>query len=141
MSEGGGLPEASLNDSCAAKFSGLKSIRTAIRNAAKGMESSELTSFNLSNIWTVVSQSTQASVMLTPYLSPEGPMWRSPSASSVKERAREANRTIFRNVLPATVDIGLDHHTCDGAVASNQLFADGVDDLGLVEVVLERVSI
>jgi len=53
----------------------------------------------------------------------------------------EVNRTIFRNILFATVDVGLDHHTSDGAVASDQLLADGVDDLRLVEVVLERVSI
>lgn len=51
------------------------------------------------------------------------------------------NPTIFRNVLPTGVDIGFDHNTSDGAVASNQLLADGIDDLWLVVVVLEGVSV
>lgn len=48
---------------------------------------------------------------------------------------------IFRNVLPTGVDIGFDHNASDGAVASNQLLADGIDDLWLVVVVLEGVSV
>ena len=53
----------------------------------------------------------------------------------------EVNRTIFRNVLLAAVDVGFDHHTGDSAVAGDQLLTDRVDDLRLVEVVLERVSV
>jgi hypothetical protein len=52
----------------------------------------------------------------------------------------EPRGTIFRNILPASVNVGLDHYTSDGAVPSNQLLADGVDDLWLIEVVLEGVS-
>lgn len=77
--------------------------------------------------------------MLTPYLSPEGPDGRSASASIME--SGEVNRTIFRNVLLAAVDVGFDHHTGDSAVAGDQLLADRVDDLRLVEVVLERVSV
>ena len=53
----------------------------------------------------------------------------------------KANRTIFRNILPAAVNVGFDHHTSDGAITGDQLFTDGVDNLWLVEVVLERVSV
>lgn len=78
--------------------------------------------------------------MLTPYLSPDGP--NEEKRISIKERNRRwVTRTIFGNVLPAAVDVGLDHHTSDGTVASDQLLADGVDDLWLIEVVLERVSV
>ena len=49
--------------------------------------------------------------------------------------------TVFRNILPATVDVGFDHYTSDGAVTSDQLLADGVDDLRLVEMILEGVSV
>jgi len=100
MSEGGRLPEASLNDSCAAKFSG---FIQSVQHLDGGLP--------------VDTSICDADTIL------------------------ESRGTIFRNVLPATVDIGLYHYTCDGAVASNQLLADGVYDLGLVEVVLERVSV
>ena len=53
----------------------------------------------------------------------------------------EANRTIFRNILPAAVDVGFDHHTSNGTITGDQLFTDGVDNLWVVEVVLERVSV
>jgi hypothetical protein len=53
----------------------------------------------------------------------------------------KVNRTVLRNILPATVDVGFDHYTSDGAVASDQLLADGVDDLRLVEMILEGVSV
>jgi len=74
MHKDGGLPEAGLDDGGTAEFSGLKSTRAVISNIQQCEgHAKSLTSFSLSNIWTVVSQSTQASVMLTPYLSPEGP--------------------------------------------------------------------
>lgn len=40
------------------------------------------------------------------------------------------------NILPAPVDIRLDHHTGDVPVAGNELLADVVEDLGLIVVVL-----
>ena len=78
--------------------------------------------------------------MLTPYLSPEGPSIE----KYIKirgRRQRKTKRTIFRNILPASVDIGLNHDTGDSTVTSNQLLADGVDDFWLVVVVLERISV
>jgi len=78
--------------------------------------------------------------MLTPYLSPEGPGTEERISIKTMESG-EINPTVFRNILPAAVDVGLDHDTSDGAVASDQLLADRVDDLRLVEVVLERVSV
>jgi hypothetical protein len=88
----------------------------------------------------VVSQSTQASVILTPYLSPEGPDME----KYIRNRRTEygkAKRTIFRNVLPAGVDVGFDHDTGDRAVTGNQLLANRVYDLWLVVVVLKRISV
>ena len=49
--------------------------------------------------------------------------------------------TIFGNILSAGVNVGFDHDPSDGAIASNQLFADGVNDLRLIVVVLERVPV
>ena len=75
MREDKGLPEPSLDDCSTAELSGLKSTcgrRLEISVMVRSVGITR-TSFNLSNIWTVVSQSTHASVMLTPYLSPEGP--------------------------------------------------------------------
>ena len=62
---------------------------------------------------------------------------------SVKKRNRgeKDNPTIFRNILPTSVDVRLDHDTSDRAVASNQLFADGVYDLRLIVVVLKGVTV
>lgn len=74
MREDRRFPEASIDDGSTAELSGLESTQerrlVISRSTDYGVS---LTSFNLSNIWTVVSQSTQASVILTPYLSPEGP--------------------------------------------------------------------
>ena len=53
----------------------------------------------------------------------------------------KVNRTIFRDVLSPGVDVRLDHDTSDSAVTGDQLFADGVNNLWLVVVVLHRVSI
>jgi len=53
----------------------------------------------------------------------------------------ESRGAIFGNVLPASVDVGFDHDTGDRAVTSNKLLTDGVEDLRLVVVVLERVSV
>jgi len=53
----------------------------------------------------------------------------------------ESRRAIFGNVLSASVNVGFDHDTSYGAVASNQLFADGIDDFWLIVMVLERVSV
>jgi len=53
----------------------------------------------------------------------------------------ESRGAIFGNILPASVDVGFNHDTGDGTVAGNQLLADGVDDLWLIVVVLERVSV
>lgn len=142
MLEDRGLPEPGFDYGGTAELGGLKDTcgrqLITIRYGA-GYEGSR-TSFNLSNIWMVVSQSTHASVILTPYLSPDGPdgeKW-----VSVKERSGEkVNPTIFGNVLSASVNVGFDHDTSYGAVASNQLFADGIDDFWLIVMVLERVSV
>lgn len=73
MSEDRGLPETGLNDGGTAELGSLEiTHKRQLGMFHKGYVKL-LTSFNLSSIWTVVSQSTQASVMLTPYLSPEGP--------------------------------------------------------------------
>lgn len=56
-------------------------------------------------------------------------------------RKEKENPTIFGNILPASVNVGLDHDASDRAVASNQLLADGIDDLRLIVVVLERVPV
>lgn len=53
----------------------------------------------------------------------------------------QVNPTILGNILPASVDVGFNHDASDGAVASNQLLADGVDNLWLIVVVLEGVPI
>jgi len=53
----------------------------------------------------------------------------------------ESRGAILRDILLATVNVRLDHHTSDGAVAGDQLLANRVDDLRLVEVVFERVSV
>ena len=78
--------------------------------------------------------------MLTPYLSPEGPDGEE-RISVKRRRDGEANRTVFGNILPTAVDVGLDHHTSDGAVAGDQLLADRVDNLWLIEMVLEGISV
>lgn len=75
MGEDRGLPEPSLDNGGTAELGGLKSgserrLGTILCCVEYG---ESRTSFNLSNIWTVVSQSTHASVILIPYLSPEGP--------------------------------------------------------------------
>jgi hypothetical protein len=49
----------------------------------------------------------------------------------------EPRGSIFRNVLPAGVDVGFDHDTGDRAVTGNQLLANRVYDLWLVVVVLK----
>jgi len=53
----------------------------------------------------------------------------------------ESGGAIFGNVLPAGVNVGFDHDTGDRAVTSNELLADGVNNLWLVVVILERVSV
>lgn len=61
---------------------------------------------------------------------------------SVQEWSGEKfNPTIFGNILPASVNVGFNHDTSDGTIANNQLLADGIDDLWLIVVVLERVSV
>lgn len=124
MSKDRRLPEASLDDGSTAELGGLEKTGTAIRDTQSDKGTGyQLTSFNLSSICTVISQSTQASVMLTPYLSPDGPNAEK-CISITKVTTAQDNRTILRNILPATVDIGLDHYTSDRTVASNHLLAD-----------------
>lgn len=53
----------------------------------------------------------------------------------------KGNPTILGNVLPASVNVGFNHDASDGAIASDQLLADGVDDLWLIVVVLKRVPV
>jgi len=53
----------------------------------------------------------------------------------------ESGGAVFRNILPASVDVGFNHDTSNGTVAGNQLLADGINNLWLVVVVLERVSV
>jgi len=53
----------------------------------------------------------------------------------------ESRGAILRNILSAGIDVGLNHDTSDRTVTSNQLFANRVDDLWLVVVVLERISV
>ena len=58
-----------------------------------------------------------------------------------RDTVLESRRTIWWDVLAAAVDVRLDHHTGDSIVAGTKLFADVVDDLGLVVVVLLRVAV
>ena len=51
------------------------------------------------------------------------------------------HRTFLRNILPTSVDVGLDHDTGDGAVPSNQLLADIINNLWLVVVVLHGIAV
>jgi hypothetical protein len=53
----------------------------------------------------------------------------------------ESRGAIFRNILPASVDVGFNHDASNGAVAGNQLLANRIDNLWLVVVVLKRVSV
>lgn len=53
----------------------------------------------------------------------------------------ESGRAIFGDVLPAGINVGFNHNTGDGAVASDQLLADGVNNLWLVVVVFEGVPV
>jgi len=53
----------------------------------------------------------------------------------------ESRGTILGNVLPASIDVGLDHDTSDGTITSNQLLANRIDDLWLIVVVLKGVSV
>lgn len=70
-----------------------------------------------------------------------GLMWRE-KWINIRERCLgKVDRTIFRNVLPTGVDVRLDHDTSDSAVPGDQLFADGVNNLWLVEMVLQGVTV
>ena len=53
----------------------------------------------------------------------------------------KTNHTFLRNVLPTSVDIGLDHDTGDDVVTSNRLLPDVTDNLWLIFVVLREVSV
>lgn len=53
----------------------------------------------------------------------------------------EATRAFSGHFLAASVDVGLDHDTGDRPVTSCKLRADIIDDLGLVVVVLLRVTV
>lgn len=66
-----------------------------------------------------------------------------PVNASVGDRdtVLEARRTLGGDVLPARVDVRLDHHTRDGTIASLELLADVVGHLGLVIVILLRVTV
>ena len=58
-----------------------------------------------------------------------------------RDTVLESLRTLWRDILAAAVDVRLDHHTGDSIIAGTELFADVVDDLGLVVVVLLRVAV
>ena len=53
----------------------------------------------------------------------------------------KTGRTLRGYILPAFIDVGLDHHTSDVLVSGTQLRTDVVEDLWLIVVVLLRVAI
>lgn len=59
---------------------------------------------------------------------------------SDRDTVLKAGRAFGRNVLAASVDIGFDHDTGNRHVTSNELRANVGADLGLIVVVLARVS-
>lgn len=68
-------------------------------------------------------------------------MWRERWINIREWGLGKVDCTIFRNILPTGIDVRLDHDTSDGAVPGDQLLADGVNNLWLVEVVLQGVSV
>jgi len=53
----------------------------------------------------------------------------------------KTGRTLLGYILPAFVDVGLDHHTSDVLVSGTQLRTNVVKDFWLIIVVLLRVAI
>jgi hypothetical protein len=45
-------------------------------------------------------------------------------------------RTVFRNVLPSFIDVGLDHHSGDMLLSGGELGADVINDPRLIIVIL-----
>lgn len=52
----------------------------------------------------------------------------------------QTSRALRRHLLVAFVDVGLDHHTNNGFLSLFELVSDDLGDLGLVSVVLVRVT-
>lgn len=77
-----------------------------------------------SSILTVVSQFTQPSVILTPYLSAEGPKENDENPANGETSAVAFELTLLWDILFSLVDIALYHDTSDGLIARSELLAD-----------------
>ena len=53
----------------------------------------------------------------------------------------QITRTLRRDILPTSVDMGFYHHASDVPVSERQLSADVIQDFGLVSVVFLGVAI